>query len=634
MTRSFKPLSASFLLLLLVSTALSQQQSGPTSEKELKRQSQRLQAISMVEQTAAEAPLWDNKKAAVQVLADAADLLWDETPGQGTKWLRKAWDLIDQVSELPKDEKLKEFVTRSDRTDLRTVVLSVARRHDAELADKLLKALSQKQPDEKKDRGAFDDRSERSEQLLQLAQQAVEANPDLAFSLAERSLADGLSYSLQNVLTSLRKKNVDLANRLFDLALTRFGTGQPDPSEGEVLAGYLFKPGFTFSTNSNGQTILAVSPNQQNLPAVASSEPQRAGNFLIVVYEVLLTRPVSLDSPEDKQRAQRIVTLGNRISGLYRTFAPELAQSAQGFLAQLQRQLFPDGETGPFGGANRAAATTETTTKRLTKEEIYEKHLSELEDRADNENNPIARKLAYVEAALAARPEDYQRAKRVAEKIDDNNLRADAVSFVLYRAALFFADRGEIDKAIDIAPTISDVARRAVVKIAVAQRLLSSKKEKGEPGDVNFAQQRALDLLNDIDRDLKKGEPSANAAKILLGRTMVLAKLDTDQALASLVQTIQMINKLDRFDLRDGAAPDLGMGAFSASGATVARPKVGFDFRSSIDPLIVTDFEQVSAVAERFTAKELSGVARLEAATLFLSKIGYSTAKQSTAVVR
>lgn len=634
MTRSFKPLSVSFLLLLLVSTALSQQQSGPTTERELKRQSQRLQAISMVKQTAAEAPLWDNKKAAVQVLADAADLLWDETPGQGTKWLRKAWNLIDQVSELPKDEKLKEFVTRSDRTDLRTVVLSVARKHDAELADKLLKELSQKQPDEKKDRGAFDDRSERSEQLLQLAQQAVEANPDLAFSLAERSLADGLSYSLQNVLTSLRKKNVDLANRLFDLALTRFGTGQSDPSEGEVLAGYLFKPGFTFSTNSNGQTILAVNPNQQNLPAVASSEPQRAGNFLIVVYEVLLTRPVSLDSPEGKQRAQRIVTLGNRISGLYRTFAPELAQSAQGFLAQLQRQLFPDGETGPFGGANRAAATTENTTKRLTKEEIYEKHLSELEDRADSENNPIARKLAYVEAALAARPEDYQRAKRIAEKIDDDNLRADAVSFVLYRAALFFVEKPEIEKAIDIAPTISDVARRAVVKIAIAQRLLSSKSEKAEPGEVNFAQQRALDLLNDIDRDLKKAEPSANSAKILLGRTAVLAKLDKDQALASLEQTVQMINKLDRFDLRDGAAPNLGMGAFSASGATVTAPKVGFDFRSSIGPLITTDFEQVSAVAERFTAKELSGVARLEAAKLYLSRIGYSTAKEPTAVVR
>lgn len=84
-------LAASVLLPLLVSTALSQQpapQSGPANEKELKLQRQRLQAISMVKQSAAEAPLWDNKKAAVQALTDAADLLWDENPGQGAAWLK------------------------------------------------------------------------------------------------------------------------------------------------------------------------------------------------------------------------------------------------------------------------------------------------------------------------------------------------------------------------------------------------------------------------------------------------------------------------------------------------------------------------------------------------------------------
>jgi hypothetical protein len=172
MTRSFKALAVSFLLLLLVSTGLSQQsaqQPGPISEKELKLQRQRLQATSMIRQTATEAPLWDNKKAAVQVLADAADLLWDETPGQGATWLKKAWDLIDQVSGSPRDEKLREFFTRSDKSDLRTVVLSVARRHDQQLAEKFLKQLSEKDSSDKKDRGAFDDRSARGEQLLTMA---------------------------------------------------------------------------------------------------------------------------------------------------------------------------------------------------------------------------------------------------------------------------------------------------------------------------------------------------------------------------------------------------------------------------------------------------------------------------------
>src|SRR5439155_10830259 len=160
------------------STALAQQP-APVSEKDLKLQRQRAQAISMIKQSAAEAPLWNNKKAAVQVLASAADLLWDENPGQGEKWLNKAWELVDQVSDVLKDERLKEYSTWSDRSDLRTEILRVARKHDPKLSDKFLKQLSQKQPEEKKERGAFDARTARSEQLLILALQSVENDSGL-----------------------------------------------------------------------------------------------------------------------------------------------------------------------------------------------------------------------------------------------------------------------------------------------------------------------------------------------------------------------------------------------------------------------------------------------------------------------
>ena len=501
MTRSIKALSVSFLLPLAVSTALSQQP-GPNTEKEQQRQRQRQQAVSMVKQSAAEAPLWNDKKAAVQALADTADLLWDEAPGQGAKWLRKAWDLIDQVAEPEKTGRFKEFFKPADRAELRMAVLSVAGRHDAQLAEKFLKQLAEKEPEEKKDRGVFDDRTARSEQLLRLAQETIDANPDLAFSLAQRSLADGVSQRLQSVLTSLRTKNVDMANRLFDLALARFSSGAPDPSEAEVLAGYLFLPGMTFSANSSGQTIFVMNPDQRSLPAVAPLEPQRTRNFLVALYQLLLARPISVDTNEGKQRGQRILKLGNRTLERYNTFAPEFAQPAQGFLAQLQRQLMPAGETGSVAGASGSTANKEETTKPLTKEELYEKRLTELEDSADKEPNESLKKLAYVQAALAANPDDYLRAQRIAEKITDDNLRADAVSFVLYRAALFFAQKDEIEKAVDIVPQISDVLRRAVVKIAIAQRLIAS--EKGEPGELSLKRQRAFDLLVDIDRDLKK----------------------------------------------------------------------------------------------------------------------------------
>ena len=620
MTRSGKALATWFLIPLIAATAFAQQpatQSSPPSEKEIKLRRQRLQAISMVKQSAAEAPLWDNKKAAVEVLADAADLLWDENPSQGAAWLTTAWNSIEQVSLSPRDEKYREFFSPSDQTDLRTVVLRVARKHDPQLAEKFLKQLSQKDASEKerKDRGAFDDRTARSEQLLRLAQQAVDTDPELAFGLAQASLADGVSYGLQNVLTNLRKKNVDLANRLFDLALARFSSGQPDSSEAETLAGYLFLSGVSFSSNSAGQTIMAMNPALRGLPAAATSEPQRARNFLVAVFQGILARPISIETPEEKQKAQRILGLGNRLAGRYNTYAPDLAPAAQGFLAQLRSRLSPDSEPNTSASPRPPG---EDSTKRLTAEELYERQISEMEDSAGKESNALFRKMAYVKAALATKSDDYLRGRRIAEKIDDDDLRADAVSFLLYRAALFFLEKGEIEKTSELEPQIKDLSRRAVVRIALAQRLLAS--PSTESADLGLKQQRVFDLLNDLDRDLRREEPSARTAKILLGRTAVLAKLDKAQALVALEQAVQVISKLDKFDLRDAAAPDLSLGNSAGLRASVASPRIGFDFRGAIEPMITSDFEQLAFVVDRLTLKEAAGVGRLEAAKLFLEK--------------
>lgn len=110
-------------------------------------------------------------------------------------------------------------------------------------------------------------------------------------------------------------------------------------------------------------------------------------------------------------------------------------------------------------------------------------------------------------------------------------------------------------------------------KIALAQRLLrTSTPAKPNPDELNLTQQRVFDLLNDIDRDLRKEEPSTRVAKILLGRATVLAKLDTAQAMTALEQAVQMINKVDTFDLLDRAAPNLSL---------AASPKIGSNFGNS-----------------------------------------------------
>ena len=596
-------------------STLVQQRSTPVNEKDLKRQRQHARAIALIEQVGADAELWDDKRSAVEALANAADLLWDTNPARASKWLRRAWDLVDQVTESEQNPELKQFVRSSDKARLKSLVLRVAQSHDPKLADKFVQEIAEQQPEQKKDRGAFDDRTARSEQLLWLAQQALETNPQLAFNLAQRSLTDGLSFTLQNLMTGLRKKDVALGNQLFDLALARFSSGAPDPSEAEVLAGYLFQPGVSFSSNAAGVVIMTANPQFRNEPAVFRTEPERARRFLVSAYQMFFTRPLPLETEEERQRAQKIWVFGNRNSGRYETVAPEFSVPLKSSLAQLESKLFPDGRGDPFANSRRSPGEPQRSEK-----ELYESRIAALEERAEKTVDPAARDLAYVEAVLAVDVEDYARAKKIAEKISDETLEADVISFVLYRTALAQVRKKEFEKAVELTPQIANAARRSVVKIAIAQGLFSDQNGGTTPEEKKLAQQKGFDLLNDVERELRKEEPSANVAKILLGRAALVATLDRDQGLVSLEQSLAVVNKLERFDLKDNSAPRLGIKGSWRSESLADTPRVGFSFRSAIERLIPAEFENVLNLSDSLKVREVRGLAQLEIARVLLEK--------------
>jgi exonuclease VII large subunit len=298
-----------FLLIILSSAALFAQELTPKKEKQKELERLRLKAVSMIEQTAAEAMTWDDQKAAVGVLVDAADLRWPETPSQAAKWLLKAWDEAGKIADSAQDERLRELSTRSEKTDLQARVLRVANKYDRKLAEKFIKQLAAQESGVRRNRAAFDDRSARSEQLLRLAMQAVDSDPDLAFSLAANSLTDGISQSLQGVLTGLLAKRPDLANKLYDLALSRFSGSAPETYEAEILAGYLFNSGVTFSVDSLGRNIFSMSPAQRKIPPAAAAEPERARSFLVAAYQAFFSRPMSLQTTDSRQVDLQVDTL-------------------------------------------------------------------------------------------------------------------------------------------------------------------------------------------------------------------------------------------------------------------------------------------------------------------------------------
>jgi hypothetical protein len=617
--RALRIISILLLLQAVGGDVLSQ---GAPDLREQERQRLVLFASSILKEVAAAAPVWKSSESAVAVLTDAADVLWNEEPEQSKRWLTKAWEIANQASTAPADEKLKSFFTRSAQSRLRSTVLSIARKHDPKLAEELLKQTIDSEVTEKRERGAFDDRTARSEQLLNLAQQLVSTNPEGAFELARESLADGLSFRLQDVLTALRQKNLTLANNLFDAALARFAASMPDPSEAQVLAGYLFQPGVTLAANSQGGGMLVLNPAQQSVRAVAQQEPERSKRYLTLVYQSLLAPPQSTETPEGKQRAQQLLILGSVVGRQYPIYAPDLATPAQSALLQLQRQLLGDAKPDAASENTSSDSNASSSTKPLSAEERYTKDIDDLLLAAEKQRSGLFRDVAYSRVVVATKASDYERAKVIAQRIDDTDLRADAISFALYRASLYFVDKGDITRASNLGAAIQDPPRQAVAKIAIAQKLVSLAKGN-ELADVSApARLQIIDLLNDAGRLFKNADPSVNGARILLARAALLSHFDPNQALAALAESVHMINKLESFDLRAGAAPSLGMSSVSASSGTVSSPRAGFGFESAVEPLVSADFEQVAAVAGTLSAKELNGLARVQVAKLYLSKNG------------
>lgn len=618
-------------VLLFLSLALSplcfaqgpvptQNSSVPRTKLEANRNAddlKRARVISLVEQTANEAMLWDDHRVAVVTLGEAADLLWDET-SKARGWLIKAWDLIDQVDDRENSGDLRQIWRGSQRSSLQTRILTVARNHDPQLAERFLKAVEENQVSEKGERGAFDDVTARSEQLLRLALVSIDANPAAALNLAQRSLQDGISFNLQTVLLRLRQKDPNLANSLFDSALARLTSSSSAFRENQILASYLFKPGEVLTQLPNGSTTVAVVQTPLLAKTPAEEDPNRAHRFLTVVQRLLLSS--ALPSEDQNLQAGEFVLLATSLAQPFQIYAPELWPSIQARAAQFAAKLPPQASDS---NASVAEEFREAIRGGASAEDLNRLQVELLEKEAERQGNSIARKLKFAEAALATQPKDTDYGKRLAGRIEnDDELRDQLITFLSYRAALTFLKDNNLPRAEEAALQIPPSSERALALIAVAQKLAALKpKSDEEKLLIGNNRQHAIELLFEADKSLKRDGSSTQIAKIRLGKIAVSNLVDVSQAFSDFEQAIAAINRLDKFDPTDGSAPRFGIEGFRTTNLTIPRLEFGFGFRNAIEPLVKEDFDLTVAAIERLASPSVRGSCRLEIARQVLQSL-------------
>jgi DNA-binding transcriptional MerR regulator len=263
----------------------------------------RARVLDVLRQTAGESKDWPAASAASSVQARAADLMWEADPAAGRDTLLLAWETAGKVTE-PKRER-NSYRNYSKRTAARRDVLMVARRRDQPLAEKWVEEMAREKESESDGagRGLFDDRSERSAVLLQMAMGVVKDDPRAAADMATESLRDGISFGLQSVLVALQEQSFELAERVFRAALARLSSaGMSDPNELMILASYLYTLGRIGAANADsdpGRRNIAVSRTAATItPAERETSP--------LARDLALARAAAATDPEAYERGRQV----------------------------------------------------------------------------------------------------------------------------------------------------------------------------------------------------------------------------------------------------------------------------------------------------------------------------------------
>ena len=565
------------------------------------REQQRTRILAVLSATADDARTWADAAAAVKVLAQIAEVMWDADAEMARGHLLRAWDTTGKIEEPKRERSL--FRNESSRTAARREVIVVARKRAPDLSKKWLDQMAQEAEGANRDRGVFDDRTPRSTLLLQMALQIAHENPDAAAALAMESLQDGISFGFQQVLISIQERNVELSQRVFRAALSRLKAfGMLDPNELLILYAYLYSPGRVIAPsagNSSGQILLAVGRTAPQITAAAQLNPALALEFLQLAGNLLVSAPLPVTTADPAYTARGQLSAINTLIGPMSERLPELALALQSRRQQISTET-------QVGVVQEAPPNTPPPLAGETGANYAARRVDLLERAAENETSVLARDIGYAKAALATTVESYQRGWDLASKIDSAVLRDNLRNWLTYRASLHFIRQNNLDRAYELIAKNNDPAQRAASLVVGAQRLINAK----DPTRASqwLAEARSLVRKADVDED---------SVHVTLGIVSAFGKFDKVTAFEVLSEAVRLIEKTNLGPSDDDRVPLIKrFSGLETSDFTYGTE--GFSLRSAIGAFGPEQFEDVLGMVNRIRGPELHGLAILELSRKYL----------------
>jgi hypothetical protein len=614
MNRTPARLLASVLCLCFIPHAAAARQSAPqqpkktttkkTAEADPMAEIRRASAVTLVTSLAEEARTYRSAALAARVQARAADALWDSEQERARALFRRAWESAESA----------DREASAESSSVRREVVGLAAKRDRALGEEFLSKLEEARKSEDSNSPAPppapttqtptgprfnpDEPPASMAQRLSLAQQLLEdGDAERAVQFAGPALYPVNTFGML-FLNTLRERDKATADRLFGSLLAQAVTdSSADANSVSLLASYVFTPFLYVTVRPDGASHTRRR-RENNLPP-EDITPGLRNNFLNTAAYILL-RPVP---PPDQDRtssgrvgAYVVVT---RLLPFFDRYAPDKAaalRARQSLLAQdtPEQNRRPD---DPI------------LTRGIVPEDTSHDRVQEALDRLGGAKTANERDMIYFRAAMAALDHDPDRARELAEKIEDTDTRSQLIAYMSFQRVQEAVRAKKADDALRLAHSDQLTTVQRTWGLTEAARLLA----KAEPG-------RAAEALDEAAAEARRmDEDSPDRVRALVAVATQMVALDRTRVWELMNEVVKSVNALPDFS---GEGGEMTMSVkFKGGGAMTQNINVeSFDLTGLFAALALADFDRASALARTLKGESPRSVASLAVARAILVK--------------
>jgi hypothetical protein len=617
--------STAMCLIMLQSVSSAQAPAAKTKKPAVKKvaaevdplaEARRTMASSLLTSLADEARSFRDLALRARVQARTADALWDTEPENARALFRRAWDSAESADEenarRSEEERQAAIAARGttasrQQPSIRREVLRLAARHDRELGEEFLFKLEEarkqetaKAPVQPTSQGTPrinpDDPPQAMAQRLNLARQLLdEGDIERALQFADPALYPVNTLGM-NILDVLHEKNAAAADQRY---LSLLGRAISDPVSDantiSLLSTYIFMPYMYITVRPDGNSHTRRW-SDKNAPRTDIS-PALQNAFFRTAATVLLG-PVAEPDLSSSGRLGSFIIIA-RMLPLFEKFGNDQAPALRARLAMLANDV-PE---------RMRQMDSQLFTRGIVPEDANKDRVQEALDRLQRAKTSDERDRVYFEAAMAASRTDYEKARQLADKIEETELRKQLNAYLTFDALHQAIDDKKPEDALRLVRSqeLSNVQR--AWGLTEVGRLLA-KTEPDHAADV-------LDMASAEARRIDQNSP--DRVRALVAIVTQFQKVDSARAWEMMGEVIKAANSLSGFSGEDG---ELTMRVeFKSGGAMTNNFNVdSFDLTDLFTSLAKEDFNRAADLPKGFTGESPRAVAMLAVARTVLNK--------------